>query len=94
MSLSRVFILVSQPLFAQGVQSLLSAQPGIEVIGVATVGPDMFAKVRAAVPDVVIVETRGEEQSHLVAQVLEFIPGAKVIGLTLEDNRITPTTSR
>ncbi len=88
MSPSRVFILVSQPLFAQGVQSLLSAQPGIEVIGVATVGPDMFAKVRAAAPDVVIVEAGGEEQSHLVAQVLKSISGVKVIGLSLEDNRI------
>jgi len=88
MSPSRVFILANQPLFAQGVQSLLSGQPGIEVIGVETIGPDIFARVYAVVPDVVIIETRGEEQSRLVAQVLESIPGAKVIGLTLEDNRI------
>jgi hypothetical protein len=88
MSPSRVFILANQSLFAQGVQSLLSGQPGIEVIGVETIGPDIFARVHAVVPDVVIIETRGEEQSRLVAQVLESIPGAKVIGLTLEDNRI------
>ena len=88
MSPSRVFILANQPLFAQGVQSLLSGQPGIEVIGVETIGPDIFARVHVAAPDVVIIETRGEEQSRLVAQVLESIPGAKVIGLTLEDNRI------
>ena len=88
MNPSRVFILASQPLFAQGVESLLSGQPGIEVIGVATTGPDVFAKVRTAAPDVVIIEAKGGEQSRLVAQVLESIPGVKVIGLTLEDNRI------
>jgi len=88
MNLSRVFILASQPLFAQGVQSLLSGQPGIEVVGVAIVGPGTFAQVQAAAPDVVIIEAGGEEQSRLVAQVLESIPGAKVVGLTLEDDRI------
>jgi hypothetical protein len=88
MNSSRVFILTSQPLFAQGVQSLLSGQPGIQVVGVATVGPDTFAQVQAAAPDVVIIEATGEEQGRLVAQVLESIPAAKVIGLSLEDNRI------
>ena len=88
MNPSHVFILASRPLFAQGVQSLLSGQPDIQVVGVATVGPDVFARVQAAAPDVVIIEAAGEEQGRLVAQVLESIPGAKVIGLTLEDNRI------
>ena len=83
-----MFILASQLLFAQGVQSLLSARPGIQVVGVATVGPETLAQVQAAAPDVVIVEAMGEAQGRLVAQVLESIPGAKVIGLSLEDNRI------
>ncbi len=85
---TRVYILTSQPLFAQGVQSLLSGQPGIQVVGVATVAPGVFAQVQAAAPDVVIVEIGGGEQSRLVAQVLESTPGAKVVALTLEDNRI------
>jgi hypothetical protein len=89
MNPTRVFILASQSLFAQGVQSLLSTQPGIEVIGVATVDPGAFSQVQAATPDVVIVETKSEEQkSRLIAQVLDAVPSAKVIGLTLEDNRI------
>jgi len=88
MSPTRVFILASQPLFAEGVQTLLSGQQAIQVVGVATVGPDVLAQVRAAAPDVVIIEARGEEQGRLVAQVLDAVPGAKVIGLPLEDNRI------
>ena len=88
MSHSRVFILSSRPLFAQGVQSLISSQSGIEVIGVASVGHDVFAQMQAAAPDVVIVEAGGEDQHRLVAQVLDAIPGIRVVGLTLEDNRI------
>ena len=88
MDTSRVFILSSRPLFAEGVQSLLSGQPGIEVIGVATAGAGTFAQVQAAAPDVVIIEARGEEQGRLIAQVLESIPDVKVVGLSLEDNRI------
>jgi hypothetical protein len=85
---TRVFILASRPLFAQGVESLLSNQLGIQVIGVATVAPDVFSQVRDAAPDVVIVEAGGGEQSRLVTQVLDSIPGARVVALTLEDNRI------
>ena len=88
MNISRVFILASRPLFAEGVQSLLSGQPDIEVVGVATAAPDVFVQVQATTPDVVVIEARGREQSRLVAQVLESIPGAKVVGLSLEDNRI------
>jgi chemotaxis response regulator CheB len=85
---TRVFILASRPLFAQGVESLLSSQPGIEVVGVAAVDPDVFAQVQAAAPDVVIVEAKGGEQSLLAAQVLDSIPAVRVVGLSLEDNRI------
>jgi hypothetical protein len=96
MNPTRVFILASQTLFAEGVQSLLSEQPGIEVVGVASYNPnngdspepDVFKQIHAAEPDVVIVESTGGEKSHLVAQVLECALSAKVIGLTLEDNRI------
>lgn len=94
MNPTRVFILASQTLFAEGVQSLLSEQPGIEVIGVASCtpgngpDPDVFKQIQASGPDVVIVEATGGEKSHLVAQVLECALSAKVIGLTLEDNRI------
>jgi hypothetical protein len=96
MNSTRVFILASQTLFAEGVQSLLSEQAGIEVVGVASCNPNnsdspdpnVFKQIHAAEPDVVIVESTGGEKSRLVAQVLECALGAKVIGLTLEDNRI------
>ena len=96
MNPTRVFILASQSLFAQGVQSLLSAQPGIEIIGAAPcdtnggagIAPEVLSLLQAAAPDVVIVEATRGGKNWLVAEVLEAVPNARVIGLTLEDNRI------
>ena len=88
MNPSRVFILACQPLFAQGVGSLISSRTGIDIVGVATVGPDAIAKVQAAAPDVVIIEADAEGQGQLVAQVLDSVPGVRVVGLSPEDNRI------
>jgi hypothetical protein len=84
----RVFILAGRPLFAQGVESLLSSRSGIEVVGVACGGPDAFPDMCAAEPDVVIVAAKAEQQSRLIAEVLDAIPGARVVGLTPEGNLI------
>jgi hypothetical protein len=94
MNRSRVFILASQTLFAEGVQSLLSEQPGITVIGVATVGSDPFPQLQGINPDAVIVEATGGNQSQLVGQVLETVPNAKVIGLSLDNNCIHTYTQQ
>ena len=86
----RVFILASQPLFAQGVESLLSGQSDISVVGTAPIGPDAFERLREADPDVVIIEAEGgEEQSRLVTKSLACATDAKIIGLTPDDNRIS-----
>ncbi len=85
----RVFILASQPLFAQGVESLLSGRSGIEVVGAAVIGPNVFERLSEANPDVVIIESGGEEQSQLVTKSLASASDAKVIGLTPDDNRIS-----
>lgn len=88
MSPVRVFILATQALFAQGVQSLLAEQAGIQVVGVATLGSDALDQMRAAAPDVVIVEATGKELHHLITQALESLPHSRVISLSLEDNLI------
>jgi hypothetical protein len=90
MRIRRVFILASQPLFAQGVESLLSGQSDIDVVGTALIGPGAFDRVSAAEPDVIIIEAQsGEEQSRLVTKSLACASDAKIIGLTPDDNRIS-----
>lgn len=85
----RVFILARQPLFAQGVESLLTGRSGIKVVGAAVIGPGVFERLAEANPDVVIIESGGEEQSSLVSRSLASACDAKVIGLTPDDNRIS-----
>ena len=85
----RVFILATQPLFAQGVESLLSGRSGIDVVGAAVIGPNVFDRLSEANPDVIIIESGGEEQSQLVTRSLASASDAKVIGLTPDDNRIS-----
>lgn len=86
----RVFILASQPLFAQGVESLLSGQSDISVVGTALIGPEAFDQLADADPDVIIIEAEGgEEQSRLVTKSLACASDAKIIGLTPDDNRIS-----
>jgi hypothetical protein len=86
----RVFILASQPLFAQGVESLLSGQSDISVVGTALISPEAFERLTDADPDVIIIEAEGgEEQSRLVAKSLTCASDAKIIGLTPDDNRIS-----
>ncbi len=86
----RVFILASQPLFAQGVQSLLSGRSDIAVVGTALIGPNVFDQLSDADPDVIIIEAdSSEEQRRLVTKSLACASDAKIIGLTPEDNRIS-----
>lgn len=86
----RVFILASQPLFAQGVESLLSGRSDISVVGTALITPDVFNQVSEADPDVIIIEAEtADEQRRIVTKSLACSSDAKIIGLTPDDNRIS-----
>ncbi len=88
MSTCRVFILTEHPLFAEGVETLLQEQPGLEVVGIGEVSPQTFARIQEMAPDVVVVGASGDEQESLVARVFQALPGLKVVALNLDDNRI------
>ena len=85
MDSSRVVTLVGLPPCVRPIQSPVSGQPGIEAIGVATVGPDMFAQMQAASPDMMLVETGGEEWDRLVAQAPDSVPDGGAVSLTFAD---------
>lgn len=88
MSTCRVFILTRHPLFAEGVETLLREQAGLEVVGRGDVSPETFSRIQELSPDVVVIGTPGEEQETLVARVFQALPGLKVVALNLDDNRI------
>jgi len=88
MSSCRVFILITHPLLAESVETLLREQPGLEVVGVGGVEAETFTLVQEAAPDVIVVGASGEEQVQLVSTLFRVLPGIKVVGLNLDDNRI------
>lgn len=88
MSICRVFILTSHPLFSESVETLLREQSGLEVVGVGGVAPETLAQIRETLPDAVVVVAAGEEQEALVSSIFHEISGVKVVALNLDDNRI------
>ena len=84
----RIFILTGHPLFAESVETLLRGQPGLDVIGVKEVAPDVFSQVVDAAPDVVLIAASGEQEDRLASRLFRELPGIKVVGLNLDDNRI------
>jgi hypothetical protein len=84
----RVFIVASHPLFAQGVESLLEGQSGLSVVGMGAAELTVVDQIRKLRPDVVILDSDSDAQSALLPMLLRENLGVKLIGLTLEDNRI------
>ncbi len=88
MSHCRVFILTSHLLLAESVETLLQEQPGLRVVGVMDELPTTFTPLQNAAPDVVVVGAPGGEQEALVSRLFQILPGIKIVGLNLDDNRI------
>jgi hypothetical protein len=84
----RVFIVASHPLFAQGVESLLDGQSGLAVVGRGIAELGVIDKIRELRPDVVVLDADSDAQTSLLPVLLRENLGVKLVGLTLEDNRI------
>jgi len=84
----RVFIVASHPLFAQGVESLLDGQSGLAVVGMGAAELDVVDTIRRLRPDVVVLDADSDAQNALLPVLLRENLGVKLVGLTLENNRI------
>ena len=87
---SRVFILYSHGLFARGVQSLLSREPGLEVVGVEKDDRRALGRIKVLSPDVILLDSsaRRDESCPAIAEIFEEVPGARVISLSLQENGV------
>ncbi len=85
---SRVFIIYSHALFAQGVSSLLHREPGLEVVGMDADWREAMKRIGALRPDVVVIDgdTSSVEMLQALGQVLTSIPRTKVISISLASN--------
>ncbi|MBT2677328.1 response regulator [Streptomyces sp. ISL-14] len=84
----RVLVVDDQRLIRDGIASLLSIRPGIEVVGTAVDGRDAVARTLEMEPDVVLMDVRmpGMDGVEAVAVLRERAPECRVVMLTTFDD--------
>ena len=85
MAAIRVLVADDQRLVREGIASLLSIQPGIEVVGTAADGREAVAQAKALTPDVVLMDVRMPEMDGVAAAAL-LTSSCQVIMLTTFDD--------
>ena len=89
--MKRVFILSRHTLFCDGIVALLSQEAGFDVVGQDTELSSAVESIKSLSPDVVIINCDDPEPdlSQVVASLLQNRLGVRIIGLSLEDNKIS-----
>jgi two-component system nitrate/nitrite response regulator NarL len=84
----RVFLIDDHTLFRSGVKALLSRTAEFDVVGEAADGLDGVKRAKALQPDVVLLDLHmpGTSGKDALALLLEDLPGAKVLMLTVSED--------
>jgi two-component system, NarL family, response regulator NreC len=84
----RVFLTDDHTLFRQGIRTLLSAEPDMEVVGEASNGSDAVAKAAETRPDVMLMDIgmTGLSSFEATRQLRKIRPETKVLFLTMYDD--------
>ena len=84
----RVLIADDQALFREGLRTLLSTRPDVEVVGEAANGEEAVALVDALHPDVVLMDLRMPVMDGIVAtaRIRDRLPAVPVLVLTTFDD--------
>ncbi len=84
----RVHLADDHTMFREGLEAILRARQGIEVVGTSTTGEEAAALVGASKPDLVV--TQLDMQIKTAEAILEGLkeasPGSKIVVLTMFDN--------
>lgn len=84
----RLLIVDDQPLIRRGLAMMLSAESGLEVVGVAADGLDAIDQALATEPDVIIMDLQMPRASGVVAtrEITARLPGARIVVLSTFDD--------
>lgn len=84
----RVFVADDHPIFREGLKALLAAAPGVEVVGEAADGPAACAGVRAAAPDVAVLDLSlpGLNGSRVAEHLTRECPAVRTLALTVHED--------
>jgi DNA-binding NarL/FixJ family response regulator len=90
MKKQKVFILSENPLFAEGLASLLKRERNLEVVGAATRSLGAGRKLESLQPDVVIVEGRDviTNALNVLVRLAKVRPNARVISVNLDEKDV------
>ena len=82
------FILYTHPLFARGLESLLTAANEVVVAGVEPTGHEAFARVEELRPDVIIIESdpRVPQPENFLSAWMKKHPETVIVRINLQDN--------
>jgi DNA-binding NarL/FixJ family response regulator len=83
----RVIVVDDQELFRRGLTMLMSAEPGLEVVGEAGDGATGIELATRVAPDVVLLDVRMPKKSGIEAclAIKEAVPASKILMLTVSD---------
>jgi DNA-binding NarL/FixJ family response regulator len=85
----RILLADDHPIFREGVRSLLSSQPGVEVVAEVEDGAGAVEAVRIQKPDVVVIDVSMPGMNGLDAtlRIIAEAPDAKVLCLSMHSDR-------
>ena len=87
---SRVYIVSQTSLFAQGIRSLLGAEPSVEILGVESDPARAVESARSLQPDVIIVEDPAEQgQWERLGPFIRQATAGRILALNLNHEYVT-----
>jgi len=87
---ARVYIVSQTSLFAQGIRSLLGAEPSVEILGVESDPARAVESARSLRPDVIIVEDPAEQgQWERLGPFIRQATAGRILALNLNHEYVT-----
>jgi len=87
---ARVYIVSQTSLFAQGIRSLLGAEPSVEILGVESDPARAVESARSLRPDVIIVEDPAEQgQWERLGPFIRQATAGRIVALNLNHEYVT-----
>ena len=85
---TRVHLADDHTMFRQGLESILSSQERIEVVGSSSTGPEAAAQVATTRPDVIVTQLDMQPKTarEIIEGLWEASPDSRIVVLTLWDN--------
>ncbi|GAB3592961.1 response regulator transcription factor [Angustibacter peucedani] len=83
----RVLVADDHALYRRGLEMVLGAEDGIEIVGEASDGAEAIRRVEELLPDVVLMDIRMPRRSGIEActAIKDVVPSTKIVILTISD---------